>query len=129
MKQLAEKHTVVPIYFQFFWTLLVFPLYPSNRIKKTNSIFVQIYPIWKIEYISRNTKLKSFKNNLKAVLLYGSETSLSNYTVKSELKIFTNRYLQRILNIHWPVIISNKSLWRPAEDEAIAIQIRRHKWR
>ena len=31
-----------------------------NRIKKANSIFVQLYPIWKNKYISRNTKLKIF---------------------------------------------------------------------
>ena len=49
-------------------------------------------------------------------------------TTTSKLQVFVNRCLQRILNIHWPKVISNEKLWRRAEETEISIQIKRRKW-
>ena len=36
--------------------------------------------------------------------------------------------LRRILNIHWPKVISNEELWRRAEEIDMSTQIKRRKW-
>ena len=74
------------------------------------------------------TKLRIFRSNVKSVLLYGSETWKVAKTAISKLQVFVNRCLRRILNIHWPEVISNEELWRWAEETEISIQIRRRKW-
>jgi len=48
-------------------------------------------------------------------------------TATWRLQTFVNRCLRRILNIHWPEVISNEELWRTEETEA-STQIKRRKW-
>ena len=43
-----------------------------QRIQKANGAFVQLYPVWRNNKISIRTKLRNFRSNVKAVLLYGS---------------------------------------------------------
>jgi hypothetical protein len=49
-------------------------------------------------------------------------------TTTSKLQTFVNRCLQRILNIHWPDVISNEELWRRTEETEMSTQINRRKW-
>jgi len=46
----------------------------SQRIRKANAAFVQLYPVWKNNRISVRTIFCIFHSNVKSVLLYGSET-------------------------------------------------------
>ena len=94
--------------------------------KKANGAFVQLYPVWRNNQISTRTKLHIFRSNVKAVLLYGSETWKVTKITTSKLQVCVNRCLRRILNIHWPEVISNEELWRRAEE--ISTQIKRRKW-
>ena len=66
--------------------------------------------------------------NVKSVLLYGSETWKVAKTTISKLQVFVNRCLRRILNVHWPEVISNEQLWRRTGETEISIQIKRRKW-
>ena len=85
-------------------------------------------PVWRNNKISIRTKLRIFRSNVKAVLLYGSETWKVAKHTTSKLQVFVNRCLRRILNIHWPEVISNEELWRRDEETEIAVQNRRRKW-
>jgi hypothetical protein len=95
----------------------------SQRIRKANGAFVQLYPVWKNSKISTRTKLRIFRSNVKSVL-YGSETWKVIKTTTSKLQTFVNRCLQRILSIHWPEVISNEELWRRTGETEISIQIK-----
>ena len=44
------------------------------RIGKARNAFIQLQKVWKSSKISLRTKLRLFDSNVKAVLLYGSET-------------------------------------------------------
>jgi len=99
-----------------------------RELKKANGAFVQLYPVWRNNKISIRTKLRIFRGNVKAVLLYGSETWKVAKTTTSKLQVFVNRCLRRILNIHWPEVISNEEIWRRAEETEISVQIWRRKW-
>ena len=50
-------------------------------------------------------------------------------TSTSKLQTFVNCCLRKILNVHWPEVISNEELWRRAEEIEISIQIKRRKWK
>ena len=44
------------------------------RIQKARVAFIMLRKIWTAKQIKTNTKLRIFNSNVKAVLLYGSET-------------------------------------------------------
>ncbi|KAK2180068.1 hypothetical protein NP493_457g01049 [Ridgeia piscesae] len=44
------------------------------RIQKARVAFIMLRKIWRAKQIKTNTKLRIFNSNVKAVLLYGSET-------------------------------------------------------
>jgi len=50
-------------------------------------------------------------------------------TTTSRLQTFLNRCLRRILNIHWPDVISNDELWRRTEEIEMPMHIKRRKWK
>ena len=91
----------------------------AQSIQKANGAFVQLYTVWRNNKVSTRTKLRNFCSNVKAVLLYGSETWKVTKITTSKLQVFANRCLRRILNIHWPEVISNEELWRRAEEVEI----------
>ncbi|KAH9584364.1 hypothetical protein MS3_00005998 [Schistosoma haematobium] len=67
---------------------------------------------------------------VQLLLLYGAETWRTTTTIIKKVKVFINSCLRKILNIHWPDIISNSLLWEstnqlPGEEE---IQKRGWKW-
>jgi hypothetical protein len=62
----------------------------SQRIRKANGAFVQLYPVWKNSRISTRTKLCIFRSNVKSVLLHGSETWKVMKTTTSKLQTFVN---------------------------------------
>jgi len=73
-------------------------------------------------------KLRISRSNVKSVLLYGSETWKEMKTNTSKLQTFINRCLRRILNIHWPEVISNEEHRRRTEEIYMSMQNKRWKW-
>jgi len=64
-----------------------------------------------VSYIfKRATKVKIFKSNVRAVLLYASETWAVTQRTVDRIQVFINKCLRRTLNIHWSDRITNKEL-------------------
>ena len=59
----------------------------TARIRKAQSTFSMLMPVWKEKCIRLQTKLRIFNTNLKSTLLYGSETWRST---KLLIKTFIN---------------------------------------
>ena len=74
--------------------------------------------IWRAKQIKTNTKLRIFNSNVKAVLLYGSETWRSTQKPLKRIQTFINKCLRRILHLKWTHKISNT--WN---------EIKKRKWR
>ncbi|VDO57178.1 unnamed protein product [Schistosoma margrebowiei] len=99
------------------------------RIGKARTVFLHLKNIWNSKQLSTNIKVRIFNTNVKAVLLYGAETSRTTTTTIKKVQVFINSCLSKILNIHWPDTISNSLLWErtnqlPAEEE-----IRKIRWK
>jgi len=100
----------------------------ANRIKKTNGVFAQLYPVWRNQNISKGVKILIFNTNVKSVLLYVCETWKTTSQIKRRLQTFINKCLRRTMNIKWTDKITNKELWRITKQKPIEIQIKRRKW-
>ena len=99
------------------------------RIGKAASAFNNLNNIWKSRKISRTTKMKLYRSNVRTVLLYGAETWRTNKTIESKLRGFEGRCLRRILNIRWPQTISNKDVQEKTGINDINLEITKRRWR
>ena len=100
-----------------------------SRIKKARQAFAILKPVWKASNIAKSTKLKIFNSNVKAVLLYGSETWRTTLTTSAKIQTFINRCLRQILQIKWFDKVPNTELWTRTNQKPMDVQIRRRKWR
>ena len=98
------------------------------RIGKARQAFAMLRPIWRSTALTTKTKLRVFGSNVKAVLLYGSETWRLTKGLEQKLQVFINKSLRNILRIWWPRKISNKELWRQAEQRPIEQEIGQRAW-
>ena len=98
------------------------------RIRKVRNAFPMLRPIWQSRALTTKTKLRVFGSNVKAVLLYGSETWRLTKGLEQKLQVSINKSLRNILRIWWPRKISNKEIWRQTEQGPIEQEIRRRSW-
>ena len=83
----------------------------------------------KIKQIKTNTKLRIFNSNVKAVLLYVSETWRSTQKTLKRIQTFIYKCLRRILHLKWTDKISNTTLWKMTKQLPIGNEIKKRKWR
>ena len=72
------------------------------RIGKARQAFAMLRPIWLSTALTTKTKLRIFGSNVKAVLLYGSETWRLTKRLEQKLQVFIKKSLRNILRIWWP---------------------------
>ena len=82
------------------------------RIQKARVAFIMLRNNWSAKQIKTNTKLRIFNSNVKAVLLYGSETWRSTQKTLKRIQTFISKCLRRILHLKWTDKISNTTLWK-----------------
>ena len=81
------------------------------RIGKAGQAFAMLKPVWRSTALTTRTKLRILGSNVKAVLLYGSETWRLTKGLKQKLQLVINKSLRSILRIWWPRRICNEELW------------------
>ena len=99
------------------------------RLGKARGAFNKLVKIWRSGQLSKNTKIRIFKSNVIAVLLYGCETWRITKRDERKLDTFLHKCLRRILGIYWPMRVSNEEVWRRARTCTISEQTRRRRWR
>ena len=101
----------------------------KSRIGKARAAFIMLRNIWRSRQLLTKTKLRFFNSNVKAVLLYGSETWRTTKSTTKKIQTFINGCLRKILQIHWPETISNRDLWQRTGQLEADKEIRRRRWR
>jgi len=97
------------------------------RIKKACGVFGMLNTVWRSTTYSNNTKLRIFNTNVKSVLIYGCETWRLTKTIIHQLQVLVNRCIRRILNVFWPVQISNQEMRTRAKQKPIELEIQQRK--
>jgi len=63
---------------------------------------------------------KSYESeDVKAVLLYTSESWTVTQRTADRIQMFINKCLRSILNIHWTDRITNKELWKTTSEQSV----------
>ena len=101
----------------------------TTRIRKAQSAFSMLMPVWKEKCIRLQTKLSIFNTKVKSTLLYGSETWRWMKLLTKILQTFINKCLRKVLNIRWPEVVSNEDLWERTQQSRIEESIERRKWK
>jgi len=97
---------------------------------KARTFYRAMDKLWKSKIIGKATKVKIkdlFNSNVKAVLLYVSESWTITQKMTDMLQAFINKCLRRILNIglRWPERSADKKI---CEKPLVLHQIRIRKW-
>nr|KAG5692410.1 hypothetical protein BaRGS_032463 [Batillaria attramentaria] len=100
----------------------------KSRTNKARHAFRTLRPIWRSTALSLRNKIRIFNSNVKSVLLYGSETWRTTKTGSHRLQTFINRCLRNILNIKYPLVITNQDLWERTRQVPIEQEIKKRKW-
>jgi hypothetical protein len=82
----------------------------ASRIEKANGVFVQLYPLWRNNNISKGVKIRIFNTNVGSVVLYACETWKNTNQITKRFQIFINKCLRRIMNIKCTDKITNEEL-------------------
>jgi len=101
----------------------------AARRKKAQQAFAMLTPVWRSKDLCTATKIRIFNTNVKAFLLYGSETWRVTTASTKQVQTFISKCLRRILRVYWPELISNKDLWIRTGQEPIVTTIKRRRWK
>ena len=82
----------------------------------------------KSSILSKSTKIRIFKSNVIAVLLYGCESWRMTKGDEAKLDTFQHKCLGRLLKIYWPMRMSNEEVRRRANTETISELVRKRRW-
>ena len=131
------------------YTSLEGPLYLSSSLRKQPSFFaagpsgvsrlgpgakkdgcflrlLKLKPVWNLTAYRHETKLKIFKSNVLAVLLYGAET----WKMTEHDALWLERFQRgKIFRISCPEKITNKDLYKNAGMMPVSDMIKERHWR
>jgi len=84
--------------------------------------------IWKSSQLSKSTKIRIFKSNVIAMLLYRCESWRMTKGDEAKLNTFQHKCLSRLLEIYWPMRVSNEKVRKRANMETISEEVKRRRW-
>ncbi|GFS08886.1 endonuclease-reverse transcriptase [Elysia marginata] len=95
------------------------------------SALVKLKNVWylKGDKITKNTKLKLYKALVKSVLTYNCGTWAPTQSQEERLNAFHRKQLKNVLNIKYPVKITNSSLYNKCNERPLSIFILESRWR
>ena len=91
-------------------------------------MFGKLTGVWKSSILNKSTKIRIFKSNVIAVLLYRCESWRMTEGDKAKLDTFQHKCLRRLLNIYWPLRVSSEEVRRRANTETISELVRIRGW-
>ena len=75
----------------------------------------------------RRYKIRIFKSNVIAVLLYGCESWRMAKGDEAKLDTFQHKWLRRLLKIYWPMRVSNEEVRKRANTDIISDLVRKRR--
>ena len=102
----------------------------EHRKHLSNLALNKLTSIWKRNNkIKLNVRIKIYKSLVKSILLYNCGTWAVTRTDENKLDAFHRKQLRRILGIHYPTIIKNRSLYIKCKETPLSAQVRESRWK
>ncbi|GFR91455.1 endonuclease-reverse transcriptase [Elysia marginata] len=102
----------------------------ERRKQLSSAALVKLKNVWfKGDKITKNTKLKLYKALVKSVLTYNCGTWAPTQSQEERLNAFHRKQLKKVLNIKYPVKITNSSLYNKCNERPLSIFILESRWR
>ncbi|GFS15240.1 hypothetical protein ElyMa_006766300 [Elysia marginata] len=102
----------------------------ERRKQLSSAALVKLKNVWlKGDKITKNTKLKLYKALVKSVLTYNCGTWAPTQSQEERLNAFHRKQLKKVLNIKYPVKITNSSLYNKCNERTLSIFILESRWR
>ncbi|GFR74953.1 hypothetical protein ElyMa_000443100 [Elysia marginata] len=102
----------------------------ERRKQLSSAALVKLKNVWlKEDKITKNTKLKLYKALVKSVLTYNCGTWAPTQSQEERLNAFHRKQLKKVLNIKYPVKITNSSLYNKCSERPLSIFILESRWR
>ena len=102
-----------------------------ERRKQLSTVaLMKLKNIWiGADKIRRATKVKLYKALVKSILTYNCGTWALTQAEAEKLDAFHRKQLKQVLNIKYPVRITNNSLYRKCNERPLSTQILESRWR
>ena len=102
----------------------------NRRKRLSTAALAQLQNIWiKGDKVKRKTKIKLYRTLVKLVLIYNCSTWALTKTEEEKLNAFHRQQLRKILNIKYPVKITNSSLYEKCNECPLSITLLENRWR
>ena len=96
----------------------------ERRKRLCNAALTKLLNVWiKGDKIKRKTKLKLYRSLVKSILVYNCGTWALTKSEEEKLNAFHRKQLRKVLNIKYPVKITNSSLYNKCEEHPLSIYI------
>ena len=94
----------------------------SAALNKLNNVWI------KGNKLKTVTKIHLYKSLVKSILLYNCSTWALTNTEEEKINAFHRKQLRKILNIKYPVKITNRSLYNKCKEKPLSLQILEARW-
>ena len=102
----------------------------NRRKRLSTAALAKLQNIWiKGDKVKRKTKIKLYRTLVKSVLTYNCGTWALTKTEEEKLNAFHRQQLRKILNIKYPVKITNSSLYKKCNECPLSITLLENRWR
>ncbi|GFS28046.1 endonuclease-reverse transcriptase [Elysia marginata] len=102
----------------------------ERRKQLSSTALSRLNNLWlKDNKIKTAAKIHLYKSLVKSILLYNCSTWALTHTEEKKLNAFDRKQLKKILNIKFPVKITNKSLYKKCQEKPLSLQILESRWK
>ncbi|GFS04723.1 hypothetical protein ElyMa_004664100 [Elysia marginata] len=102
----------------------------ERRKQLSTAALVKLKNVWlKGDKITKKTKLKLYKALVKSVFTYNCGKWAPTQSQEERLNAFHRKQLKKVLNIKYPVKITNSSLYNKCNKRPLSIFILESRWR
>ena len=102
----------------------------NRRKRLSTAALTKLQNIWiKGDKVKRKTKIKLYRTLVKSILTYNCGTWALTKTEEEKLNAFHRQQLRKILNIKYPVKITNSSLYEKCNECPPSITLLQNRWR
>ena len=102
----------------------------ERRKQLSNAALHKLKNVWiRQDKIKRNIKIKLYRALVKSILTYNCGTWALTQSEINKLDAFHRKQLRKVLNIYYPVKISNRSLYEKCHEKPLSIFITESRWK